>query len=143
MSAIEENKAIVCRFFEEAWNEKKIADLHQYWSDNNVHHFGMAERAAGPDVAKQVMETWWTAFPDFRYHIGALIAEDDLVAARVTFSGTHTGVFKLGSRTITPTNKPLCDTEMFVFRITDGKIVESWSAWDQLNVLTQLGAVEK
>jgi steroid delta-isomerase-like uncharacterized protein len=141
MSAIE-NKAIVRRFFEEAWNLKKIDELHQYWSDNNIHHFGIVERATGPDAARQVMETWWTAFPDFKYDITALIAEDDLVAALVTFAGTQEGVFTLGSRTITPTNKSLCDAEMFVFRVADGKIVESWSIWDRLNMLAQLGALE-
>jgi steroid delta-isomerase-like uncharacterized protein len=141
MSATE-NKAIVRRFFEEAWNHKSIADLHQYWSHNNIHHFGIVKRSAGPDTARQLMESWWTAFPDFKYDIEALIAEDDLVVALVRFSGTHRGVFELGARTITPTNRFLCDAEMFVFRITDGKIVESWSIWDRLNVLAQLGALE-
>ncbi|HEV2336783.1 MAG TPA: ester cyclase [Stellaceae bacterium] len=134
----DQGKAVVRRFLEEAWNENRVAELDDYVSVDNIHHGGAADWPFGPGAMRQLMQIWRTGFPD----IGALIAEDDLVAARVTFTGTHTGVFKLGSRTLVPTGKALSEAEIFIFRLPDGKIVESWATWDRLNVLAQLGAMQ-
>ena len=35
------------------------------------------------------------------------------------------------------------DRKMFVFRIADGKIVESWATWDRLGLLERLGGIAK
>jgi predicted ester cyclase len=46
----------------------------------------------------------------------------------------------LGSHTLPPSGKPLREAEILIFRIADGKIVESWATWDHLSLLQQLGA---
>jgi predicted ester cyclase len=79
--------------------------------------------------------------PDYQAHLEALIAEGDMVVARITFTGTHTGLFQLGPRVLTPTGKALREAELLMFRIADGKIVELWATWDRLSVLEQLGAL--
>jgi steroid delta-isomerase-like uncharacterized protein len=133
-------KAIVRRFFDEAWNQKKVAELEQYISANNVHRGLSANGPYGPDHIRQVMRNWHTAFPDFRYHIEAMIAEDDVVAVRTTFTGTHSGTFSFESRNLPPSGKSLRVAEMFFFRVADGKVIESSATWDRLSVLAQLDA---
>jgi predicted ester cyclase len=64
-----------------------------------------------------------------------LIAEDDLVAFWVTYSGIQDGPF--GPFPATGKRMEL-DCAGF-HRIADDKVVESWITWDNLSALTQLG----
>jgi len=64
-----EAKAIVRRFFDEAWNQKKVSELDDYISANNIHRGLSADGAYGPDHIRRVMQNWHTAFPDFQYQI--------------------------------------------------------------------------
>jgi predicted ester cyclase len=47
----------------------------------------------------------------------------------------------VASRTLPPSNKRVDEAEIIITRVADGKIVESWSTWDRLSVLGQLGAI--
>jgi predicted ester cyclase len=76
-------------------------------------------------------------FPDGRWTIASIIAEDDLVAARASFTGTHKGEF-LG---IPPTGRQVTVTASYICRLVDGKIVERWANSDELGMLRQLGAI--
>ena len=134
-----DGKAIVRRFFDEAWNQNRVAELEEYISADNIHHGPSEDGPRGPEQIRRVIQRWRTAFPDFQYHIEALVAEDYLVVARVTMIGTHTGVLSFASRTLPPTGKSLRAAEIFIFRIAGGKVVEFWATWDRLSVLTQLG----
>ena len=73
------------------------------------------------------------AFPD---SIDIQLAEGEMVATRATSRGTHRGVF-MG---IEPTNKELSWTGITIDRISEGKIVESWTNWDVMGMM-QLGVV--
>jgi predicted ester cyclase len=136
----DEAKAIVRRFFDEAWNQNRVAELDEYISADNIHHGPSADGPRGPEQIRQVMKNWHATFADFQYKVEALIAEDDLVVARVTMAGTHTGVLRFGSRILPPTGKSLSAIEIFIFHIVSGKVVEYWAAWDRLSVLEHLGA---
>lgn len=77
------------------------------------------------------------AFPDARFTIEDMIAEDDKLADRYTISGTHQQPF-LG---IPATGKRIHLTGITIVRIADGKITERWAVTDQLGLLQQLGAL--
>jgi predicted ester cyclase len=79
------------------------------------------------------------AFPDFRDSIDIQIAEGDMVATRATSRGAHRGVF-MG---LEPTNRELSWTGITIDRIAEGKIVESWTNWDMMGMMQQLGVVPK
>ena len=136
--SIETNKAIVRRFFEEAWNQNKVADLNEYLSANNLHHFGTRTGRRGPNELRKMIKNWLGGLPDFQYHIEDMIAEGDRVVTRVRFTGTHTGTFEVASRTLAPSNRKLNEAEILIMRVADGKIVESWATWNRLSVLEQL-----
>jgi predicted ester cyclase len=55
-------------------------------------------------------------------HIDLILAEGELVAYRLTSSGTHTRDY-FG---VEPTGKTVTLTEIYIDRIRDGKIVETW-----------------
>lgn len=132
-------KTIVSRLFLEGWNQKKIDELDQYISRDNVITGLLAKGPAGPDQYRGFMESWHAGFPDFKYQIEAIICEGDLVAVRTLFMGTHKGQFAFEGRVFPPTGKTLRVPEIFFFRVVNGNIVETWATWDRLSVLAQLG----
>lgn len=74
-------------------------------------------------------------FPDLQETIIFAIEEGDLVAARIRFSGTQLGKLK----NFAPSGKKLTADFNCFFRVTEGKIKESWVEYDNLNGLIQLG----
>jgi len=77
------------------------------------------------------------AFPDWRHTIEDMIAEGDKVVARMTVQGTHKGDF-LG---VPASGKEVVFTNICIFRITSGKIMESWQEIDMMSVMQQLGVM--
>ena len=137
--SIEENKRVVRRFFEEAWNRNDVAKLDEILSSENKHYYGANVGRLGPNEARAIIENWRRGFPDFQYHLEDIIAEGDRVVSRVRFTGTHAGNFEIEGRTISPTNSKIEEAEILIMRVVAGKVVESWATWDRLGVLRQLG----
>jgi predicted ester cyclase len=137
------NKAIVRRFFEDAWNRNQVSDLEEYIAADRIHHFGARVAKEGPDALRAAIRNWRGAMPDYRCFIEDMIAEGDRVVTLLRFTGTQTGTFEVALRTLPPSNAKLDEAEILIMRIADGKIVESWATWDRLSVLEQLGAIAK
>jgi steroid delta-isomerase-like uncharacterized protein len=79
------------------------------------------------------------AFPDLRVEEHTSVAEGDLVAARWTASGTHTGPAFAG---LPPASGRRFEiTGMSMYRVRDGRIVEGWVSDDTLAMAVQLGLV--
>ena len=76
-----------------------------------------------------------TAFSELRVTIENQIAEDDQVATRFTWQGTHTGVFQ----NLAPTGKQVSISALSIERFRDDKIVERWFNQDDLRLMFQLG----
>jgi steroid delta-isomerase-like uncharacterized protein len=105
---------------------------------NHQHHHPNDPRDLhGVEAMKTFATEFREAFPDFHDSIDIQLAEGDMVASRVTSTGTHRGTF-LG---VEPTNKELSWTGITIDRISEGKIVESWTNWDMLGMMQQLGVV--
>jgi len=137
---IEDDKRVVRRFFEEVWNRNDVSKLDEILSSENTHYFGANLGRVGPNEVRAIIENWRRGFPDFQYHVEDMIAEGDRVVSRVRFTGTHAGNFEIDGRTLGPTNSKIEGAEIFIMRVMSEKIVESWTAWDRLGVLRQLGA---
>ena len=78
------------------------------------------------------------AFPDLHVEVHDVFGEGDRVAARLTVSGTHRGLF-MG--TIQPTGKHAVWEGIDIFRLRDSRIIERWNSRDLLGLMRQLGAV--
>jgi predicted ester cyclase len=108
-----------------------------YAPDAVVH--GLPEHVT-PDVAghREVLEEMRRALPDLRAQLAAVVAEGDLLAARLSYWGTHRGTM-LGAA---PTGRVITWDAM-TFRRFDaqGRVVERWIIGDDLGLLHELDLV--
>ena len=86
---------------------------------------------------KEFVASTRTAFPDVHFTVHDMIAEDDKVASRWTFSGTHQGEF--GG--VPASGNHVEFSALNIHRIVDGKLKEAWLKADTLDYLTQMGAI--
>ena len=94
--------------------------------------------ATGVDAFKEVFTKLGTAFPDLHIAIEDEIREGDKVACRTVVTGTHLGEYMgLG-----PTGKKITYNEIFIFRLVDGRIAETWGVVDFASQLRQLGLLK-
>ena len=132
----EQNKAIVRRYWQELWNEKKGYVISEIAVDPVIFHFPQGQAHQPPGLTKW-FETAQIAFPDVHFTVHELLAEGDKVVARWSYVATNTGPF-LGRPA---TGRRVTDQGIDIFRIEGGKIVEMWVAQDSLGLLHQLGVI--
>ena len=137
----EENKAIARRFAKALQEFFRTGDadlMDDVLAESVVQRAsGLPPEAQSLEGFKQMLPALPQAFPDTLFEIENLVAEGDMVAFRLTWTATHQGEF-FG---IPPTGTRATVTEMHMFRIADGKVVEHWGEWDALGLMQQLGAV--
>jgi SnoaL-like polyketide cyclase len=74
-------------------------------------------------VAMVVMDTLWTALPDFHIEINSVETLGDESVVAFMWGGTHTGWLELPDTTpVPPTGKSVWVRDAFVFRFAEGKI---------------------
>jgi predicted ester cyclase len=138
MSA-EDNKAIARRFFKEFWDQKNLAAADQLMAASHVDHTPGSPPGLppGPEGFKLFGSAYFTAFPDLRITIDDQVGEGDMVVTRWTSHGSNTGsLFGMPA-----TNKSATITGITISRIVDGKAVETWTNFDNLGMLQQLGVI--
>jgi predicted ester cyclase len=86
---------------------------------------------------KASIEWIHSAFPDAQVSIEDQVAEGDKVVSRYTVSGTHLGEI-MGAA---PTGKLVTHAGHQTDRFEGGKIVESWTNWDALGLLQEIGII--
>jgi steroid delta-isomerase-like uncharacterized protein len=131
-----ENKALVRRFYDEAWDQGKLDVIDDVFADGYVRHdFRPTPAPPGPEGQKRIAADFRAAFPDLRFKVEILIAEDEFIAARWTAVGTHSG--RWGS--VEPTGRTARLSGVNLFRFEQGKVVELWNYRDDLGLMEQLG----
>ena len=126
MSA-EENKAAQRRIIEEVINRKDLDLADELFAEEHELHPEAAGVARGPEGMKRAFAGLHEEFPDIWVEIEDMVAEGDVVAARLTFGGTHA-----------PSGELATWPEMIFARFSGGKAVESWEvtdtgrSWDSL-----------
>jgi steroid delta-isomerase-like uncharacterized protein len=134
-----ENEALIRRWFEEVWNQKKAEAIDAMLAPDVVAH-GLGE-GGGPVHGREGFKAVHTAFvgaiPDIHITVDEIISAGDLVATHFTCRGTHTGDH-LG---FAATGKPVIFPGMVLSRIRDGQIIGGWNVVDFLSLLQQTGKV--
>jgi steroid delta-isomerase-like uncharacterized protein len=134
--SLEANKALIRRWCE-VWNTGDLGAVGEFVVPDYVRHDPNGPEVRGPEAERQLVAMYLGAFPDLHFTIEHLVAEGDMVLARLTARGTHRGEL-LG---IPPTGKQVTLAVMDLFRLADGKIAEQWVTMDVLGLLQQLGAI--
>ena len=135
----DQNKAFSRRNFEEVWNQRKLDLIDQLVASNSVLHDPMVPggKVNGSQGYRQFVETYLAAFPDLHFTISDQIADGDKVVTRWTGTGSQQGAL-MG---IAATGKRATVTGITIDRYENGKAVESWTNYDTLGMLQQLGVV--
>ncbi len=131
-----QNKAIVCRFIDEAYNKRNLTVGDELLAANVVLHVSNSD-IKGLEGWKQYAGSFLDGFSEIVISVKDTIAEGDKVVTRWTGHGTHKG--ELAG--IPATGKSATVTGMGVDRIVNGKIVESWGIFDQFGMMQQLGVI--
>ena len=135
----EENKAIIRRWLEEGWSRGNLAVADELIDEDFVvHGAGGQAVPTGPEGVKQLVSAWRTGFADGRMIVDEMLhAEGDKVVIRMTWRGTHNGVFY----GVAPTGRQVSVTSMGIDRVANGKIVEGWGEVDMLGLFQQIGVI--
>lgn len=134
----QQNKALFHRWFEQAWNAGHYEVAHEVISPKmKVHGAGGQPVEMGPDGLIGLISTWRGAFPDGQMVSSGLIAEGDLVAALLTWRGTHTGEFY----GIPASGREVVCTSIGLDRIEGGIIVDGWGELDMVGMMQQMGGM--
>jgi predicted ester cyclase len=125
----EANRAVAQRLYEEVFNQKNPSFFEEAMDFPNLANHELDFGGDGLDPVLLM-----TAFPDLHATVERTVAEEDMVVAQVTFTGTHQSEF-LG---IAPTGKPMTFPVIDIFRFQEGKIVELWHYIPVADILEQI-----
>ncbi|MDX2167577.1 MAG: ester cyclase [Deltaproteobacteria bacterium] len=144
--SLAENKALVRRLYEELWGRGNLAVVdecvardyvnHQRTIDPHVDAPMSAVDICGAEIFKQLVQAWRRGFPDVETSVEEQIAEGDKVVTRWVSRGTHSGPWMQ----VPASGHSMVVEGISIDRVAGGKIVESWTNWDLLGLLEQIGA---
>ena len=134
---LEENKALSRRFIE-GYVRGDTEIVEKLLAPDFVLHDPSSKTGeVRAEDMKASIEWIHNAFPDAWVTIEDQVAEGDKVVSRYTVSGTHRGKI-MGAA---PTGKVVTHTGHQTDRFEGSKIVESWTNWDALGLLQEIGAI--
>lgn len=135
--SIEANKALVRRFYEEI-DKGNIEAMDELVAGDYVDHNPppFPGLASGREGLKQAFKLFLEATPG-HHEIEEQIAEGDKVVTRLTSYGKHEGDLPGAPRT----GRDLKMTSITIHRVVNGRLVEKWSAKDELGLLIQIGVI--
>ncbi len=133
--SVEENKAIVKRYLDEAWNKGNVNILDEVASPNYARYVAGQDKPLDREGQKQRITGFRKAMPDLHLSIDDLFGEGDRVVFRVTVRGTQQEPF-MGAA---PTGKQITVPAIDIVRIADGKIADHWGLMDTFGLRQQLG----
>ena len=134
----EHNKAVAKRFYD-AWNNRDLDAFDEIIAPDAVDHDSQNpfREMRGPAGVKRTAGMYHSAFSDGRFQVHEQLADGDFVVTRWTGTGSHDGEL-MG---MPPTGKSVEIAGITIDRIADGKIAESWTCFDTLGMMQQLGAI--
>lgn len=140
--SVEENKAMIRRFYEEGANARNSAVIEELVAPEFIGYYpdiaeGLGGISRGPQALVQDLTNIAAMIPDFHTTLEDLVGEGDRVGIRGTTRGTHTGTIP----GVPPTGNAVAFTWCAVYRFANGRIVERWLNDDALSTFRQLGLI--
>jgi predicted ester cyclase len=120
----------VVREYHEIWSNGKIEELDRIVAPNFQGRFIGGFEYDGIDGAKNSVLETKKAFPDWKEEIVDIIVQEDKVVTRYHSTGTQLGSWD----GIDSTGNKVDIYEASIYRLENGKIVEQWGFWDEINL---------
>jgi len=133
-----ENTAIVRRWFEEVWNQRRLATIDELLAPEAVAHDlgGPGASTRGPAAFRAAAEQLHTAFGEMHFVVDDIFGVEDRVAVRLTATLKNTG--PLGP--LQPTGQTVKVPIMCMVRLREGKLIEGYNQWDVASALRAANA---
>ncbi len=131
---ISDHEALVRRAVEAIWNRGDLDVADELFAANYVNHQGLIADLLGPEAIKISAALYRVAFPGLHVDVEGLSTVEDTAVLRWTASYTSDKQEKGGLA-----SRPNSLTGTTRSRIAAGKIIESWTEWDRIGVLRELG----
>lgn len=137
-TVIKRNKELALKVNEEIWNRGNSENLEEMFAREFVQNFlPFGTTTVGLKEFRQQAVAHRDAFPDWAEMVNIVIAEGCYVLLQFTSTGTNTGSFAGNPAT----GKKIRISEISIFKIIDGRIVEQWLLPDILTLNQQLGFI--
>lgn len=129
----------IARSYFECVTNRDVAGMMEHWTPGGHGHIvGTAELTA-PDTYSAWFNSLFAAFPDFRFEVNSITAQDDRAAVHWSATGTFngTGVFE----GMVPTGSSVNVSGIDLLQVKEGKLVELWAYLNGLELSRQVGAL--
>ena len=130
-------KNAVRNFYETVINRQNTVIANSLMTEDFKMHDPPPGYEGTRDGTKKFFMELFKAFPDMKLKVDQMVNEGDMVAVRVSGGGMHKGAF-MG---MPPSNKKINMNGMEIWRVTGGRVAESWGVWDTAGMLQQLGVM--
>jgi steroid delta-isomerase-like uncharacterized protein len=131
----QDNASIVRRFAEEVITQGDMDIAAEFVWEDVVEQVPFPGQGPGLEGLKDVLRGMRSAFRDLDFSVKEQIAEDNRVASRFEWTGTHQGEF-LG---VPATGKQVCVWGIVIDRLEEGRIKDTRIIMDIFGLMMQLG----
>jgi len=132
-----DNKNIITTFIERVLNDRALEHADAIVAEDFIELNPVPGQAQGREGFKDAIRQMLTSFPDMHWVIDEMIAEDDKVCTRFTWTGTHEGQF-FG---IPATGRRIAVKGVVIDRLVAGRMADSRMLMDTLSMMQQLGVL--
>ena len=120
----------------EAWNSHNMDQVIRFYSPEYVgNDVGQPTLQRGHQGLREMLQTYWRAFPDLHFRVTDRMIEDSRVAILWVAEGTHQGPIM----NIPPTGHKVRVRGMSVIHVEKGLVIGGQYIWDQAGMLRHLG----
>ena len=133
----QENIGVSRRLLEETFGEGKLELIDELCADGYVDHDPIMGDH-GRESVKDTVAGYRKAFPDLKMTVEDSFAADDRVVIRWKAEGTFENEF-MGQQPTGEKGEPVYG--IGIDRFEDGKVAESWTQWDTLRFMRNIGAM--
>jgi ketosteroid isomerase-like protein len=135
-STVEHNKSVVKRVFT-SLNDGDLKTLNELFDPDGPWHLpsGKTIQQGGPFTELGKSCPMCAALEQRRIVVDVIVAENDLVSVRSTWSGLYSGT----ARGVSFHQKPVTLVYFNIYRVSGGRIRENWAEYDRKSMAEQLG----
>jgi steroid delta-isomerase-like uncharacterized protein len=137
---VTDNPTTLAYAINQAWNSHDIERVLCFYSPEYLgDDIGQASLLCGHAGLREMLETYWRAFPDLRFAVTDNIIQGPRIATVWVAEGTHQGPIM----NIPPTGHQVEVKGISMIEVRDGLIVRGQSIWDLAGMLRHMGLLPK